>query len=255
MVCFKLLSSHKLFRCLGKFCRIENTPDSKWNLVRRWRATKHSRNAVVFGDSDRIKFVIVATNATECHSQERRADLNDLSVNVVRFQFGLVWFNDLNITDHQETCADDILGSFFRCFCRHQVASDLLTHKSVEWFVLLIRGDQIIAITPRMFGEDVVRCPHHVCVPGQVEPVPRPTLAVGSRIEQPIDHGFECLRRLVADKRCDLGRRRWQARQVQADSPQPREAISIRNGFQTLGIESRQNESIEGNQRPHGVSD
>ena len=142
----------------------------------------------------------MTADAAEGEAHEGLADLDHLRVDVIGLHLRLVRVHDLDVAHHEEAGGGDLGGVVFGGLRWHQIARDLLADELVKRFVGVEGVDQVIAIPPRMLGIDAVRGAHHVRVAGEIEPVPRPALAVGFGVEKAVHHLFECLRRGVALK-------------------------------------------------------
>ena len=79
-----------------------------------------------------------------------------------------VRFNNLDITQHQETSCRNVVGFLLRCRSLHQIARYLLANETIEWLVIVESFDQVIAITPSVLSENTVRCADHVGITSQI---------------------------------------------------------------------------------------
>ena len=94
-------------------------------------ALENCRECVVVRLEDRIKFVIMASNATESHSQERFADRVELLVHCVHDQLLTIWLGKYFGTKHQETGA----GFGFAIAIGDQITRELLDNERIDRFV------------------------------------------------------------------------------------------------------------------------
>ena len=107
-----------------------------------------------------------------------------------------------------------------------QVAGQLLDRELVERQVAVEGVDDPVAVLPdRARGVDAVAV--GVGVAGQVEPVPAPALAVVRRGEQPVDQPLVGVGPGVGEEGLDLGGRRRQAEQVEAEPADQRRAVGL----------------------------
>ena len=243
---FEFLPRFELGGCFGEDGAVEAAPHAHvGHLVRGRRTAQRSRDAVVILQPDRIELVVVAAHATERHAHERLADLADLRVDVIGLHLGLVGIHDLDVAHHEEAGGDDVLRVVLGGFRRHQVAGDLLADEFIERLVRIERGDEVIAIPPRVLGIDAVRGAHHVGVAREIEPVPRPALAVGFGGQEAVHDLLKSLRRAVVGELQDLGCRRREARQVQAHAAQPGVTIRIAGRAQLGALDSGENEPVQ----------
>ena len=177
---FELFARSKLSRSLRQCGAVDGAPHAHiWHFVRGGRAAEHARDAVVVIDSDGVKLVIVAAHTAERHAHESLADFDHLGIDVIGLHLRLVRVHDLDVAHHEEARGDDFLGVIFGGLCGHQISRDLLTHELIEGLICVESVDEVIAIAPRMLGKHGVRSAHHVGITGEIEPMPRPTFAVG----------------------------------------------------------------------------
>lgn len=94
--------------------------------------------------------MIVTSRARRRDSKERLTQGRDLIVREIDSKLLWVSFVDRILSDRQKRRRRKLLGLLCRVFGGKQIASDLLTQKLVERFVLEKRFDDIVAITPRM---------------------------------------------------------------------------------------------------------
>ena len=106
------------------------------------------------------------------------------------------------------------------------IAGELLEDEPIEGLVGIEGADHVIAIPPgeRLGGVALVAV--GLGVPDQVEPVPRPALAVGRAGEQVVDQPLDRVRgpREVFQKRCPFFGRRRQPGQVEEQPAHQRPA-------------------------------
>ena len=100
-----------------------------------------------------------------------------------------------------------------------QVAGDLLEDEPVVGQVAVEGADQPVAIAVAVGIEPgLERVGLVLAVPGDVEPVPAPALAVVRRGQQPVDDPGEGVGRIIAEEGRDLLGGRRQADQVEGDA-------------------------------------
>ncbi len=133
---------------------------------------------------------------------------------------------------------------------RQQVARYLLDRELVERLVRVERPDHIVAKCPDR-PRRVIRVAGRIGIPRQVQPLPRPVLAVCRGRQQLVDQPLVCLRLLVIHKCLNHIRRRRQAGQVKRHAAREREAIGLRLGRQTFAIQAIEHERIH---RMHAVA-
>ena len=108
------------------------------------------------------------------------------------------------------------------------VTGELLADELIPRFVLVERSHHVVAIAPglrtgRVGGGVAVR----IRVARHIEPVTRPTFAVGRRGEESIDDPLMGLRRGIREKGIDFRRFRKQSGEIERDPPQPGRAIGL----------------------------
>ena len=113
--------------------------------------------------------------------------------------------------------------------------------------VVVQRLNDPVSIPPGMRIRPVVRSHVRVVfrVAGDVEPVPRPSLAIARRIQQPINQFRERVRRSIAQKLVTLLDRRRQSGQIETRSPQQRVTIRAVGVRQSGLFLLRQDKSID----------
>ena len=115
------------------------------------------------------------------------------------------------------------------------ITGDLVSQELVIRLVGIDRANHPIAVTPRMVSPLVSLEPMRVGVMSHVEPVPRPTLSIMRRFEQPIDESFIRPRIAIPFKRRDLVRRRRQAMQIKRQPPNQRPPVGLGRGRESIG--------------------
>ena len=114
------------------------------------------------------------------------------------------------------------------------VAGDLLLHEAVVGLVLVEATRSRNRDSARRWGGLVRFEAVALGVARQVQPVPRPALAVVRRGEQPVDDLLEGVRGLVGEERLDLFRRGRQAGQVERGAADQRDLVSRGSGLDIL---------------------
>ena len=105
-------------------------------------------------------------------------------------------------------------------------------------------GDVVIEFVPGGLGED-----------DQVQPVPRPALAISGRREQPIDQRLIGDGRPIGHERRDLRRAGGETGQVERQTADQGPTIGLGGGGQSPGLERRQDEPVDRRPRPALVLD
>ena len=129
---------------------------------------------IIVGLEDRIKFMIVASNTTERHSQKRLTDRIELLVDGIHDQLFAIWFRKNFGTKDQETGT----GFGFLIAVGEQVTGQLFGDKRIDRFVRIERLDNVIAISPSVSESDIFVEAVRVGISGYVQPVPSPSHSV-----------------------------------------------------------------------------
>ena len=183
-------------------------PDAVACFERRLRTAEHASERVVVLLADGVELVIVAAHAAQRHAEEGGAHLAHLAVHEVMLHLQLVDGVDVHITQHDETGRNEILTALLRRGGRQQITRELLANEAIVGFVMVKGIHEVVAIPPRVFRKNFTFCADLLGITHEVQPVPRPTLAVSVRIQQAIHHALVRLWRVVRDKGGDLLLRR-----------------------------------------------
>ena len=131
-----------------------------------------------------------------------------------------------------------------------QVAGDLLDGEPVVGQVAVEGVDDPVAIAPDVGPEGVGAESGRVGVAGQVEPDPRPPLAVAGVGEEPIDGLLVSVRGGIVGEGLDLARRGGEPAQVEADAPQEREAVGLGRRREPFPLQAVENPGVDPVPRP-----
>ncbi len=134
------------------------------------------------------------------------------------------------------------------------VAGNLLDSELVERHVSVERVDHPVAVLPDA-APIVFFVAIGVGVSGEVQPGPRPTLAVVRRGEQAIDDALVGVGLAVGKERVELGNGRGKARQVQREPTKERRLGCFRRGRHVFALEACQHEPIDPVTRPRRLID
>jgi hypothetical protein len=137
---------------------------------------------------------------------------------------------------------------------RQHVAGQLLDREPVERHVAVERVDHPVAVLPHR-PEAVLLVTVRVGVPGEVEPRPRPPLAVMRRGEQAIDDALVGVRGGVGEEGVALLERRGKADEVERDAAEQRFPRGFGRWRQPLGLEPGEHEAVDGRADPALVAD
>ena len=147
------------------------------------------------------------------------------------------------LIDHRvamEAGGDDVVGRV----AGEEIASDLAAREGVEGHVVVESPDHPVAIGPDP-PLAVLLIAVGVGIAGQVEPPPRPALAIPRAGKQSIDELFISLGAVVGDEGVELGWRRRQADQIEVDAPAERGPIGFDSRPQPFAGEPVADEEID----------
>ena len=133
---------------------------------------------------------------------------------------------------------------------RKQVTGDLFHRKTVVRQVPVQGPNYPIAPRPDVQAERVGAVAGGIGIAGEVEPRSRPTFAIRGRAEQAVHQPFAGIASGVVHERVHL-RRRWrQTGQIQRQAANQRVTIGWWRGFQSILLQLRENEEVDGVPRP-----
>ncbi len=213
-------------------------------VVERTGAVEDAGQRVVVGGRDRVELVVVAARAAERLAEERAADQVELFVDGVEHQLRLVLFGQHARTERQEA-GRRVAVDADPWFVDHQVAGDLQLREAIERQVLVVGGDDPVAIAPRIGEGEVLVEAVAVAVAGQVEPMARLAFAVVRRSQQFVDErGEGGLVRLCGEALALFGGR-WQAGEHVGGTAQQGRVVGAWVGAQALLSLGRRHEAVE----------
>src|SRR5262249_4522869 len=128
---------------------------------------------------------------------------------------------------------------------RQQVASQLLDDELVIGQVAVESADQPVAPAPGERTAGVLLVAIAVGVARDIEPVPRPPLAVMRRRKETVNKSLVGVGAPVAEEGIDLGRCRRQAGQVEAETANQRGAVRLGRGRKSLLLQPRQDKAVD----------
>ena len=127
---------------------------------------------------------------------------------------------------------------------RQQVACQLLDREPIERHVAIEGIDDPIAPPPHV-ALAVSLIAVAVGVSRGLEPRERHPLAVARRLQESIDDVAIGIHRSICHEPIDLGRRGRQADEIERDAANPRRAVRVRSGPQTLSLEPFEHEGVD----------
>ena len=128
---------------------------------------------------------------------------------------------------------------------RDLIAGDLFHDELIVRLVGVEGADDVVAIAQGIGIGDILVHAVGVGIASEIEPVPRPALAIMGRGEQPIDDLRERLGRLISEEGVDLLGGRWQPGQVERGAAYQGPLIGRRGRRQPLFLELGQDETID----------
>ena len=195
--------------------------------------------------------MIVALRAPNGHAHERRGDdLERLGHDLV-LGCGGVRAGAGAVGCHPQKTGRGELVDLFRIQAgvrrrNHFIAGELFADKPIPRHVVVERADDVVAIAPCPAPLGVaLGVALRVGVPGDVEPVASPALAVIWRSQQAIDQLVVGLRRFVGEKFRDLFRGGRQSGEVERRAPDERAFAGLRRETKSVGIQSAQQEGVD----------
>ena len=209
---------------------------------------------VVVAGADRIELVIVAAGAAEAQGHDRLPHRVDRVLDrevVVLFRIEAE-----AARDREKPSGRHALGiRLGRSLRGEDIAGDLLAEKLVVGEIAVEGIDAVIAVAPSDRNGIVCRLAGGVGVANDVEPVARPSLAIGLGGEEPLDHLLEGIGRGVGKKRLDLRGRRWQAGEIEGRPADERATVGAGKGGDSRLFLPSANEAVDRRPTPRLVDD
>ena len=203
---------------------------------------------VVVGRRDRVELVVVAAGAADGQAEEDRADgpgdLGQLRLPLHRRVE--VAGDNLARTAAAEAGGDQGLG-----IAGAQLVPGELEGEELVVGQVVVEGlDHPIAIAPGVgpFGVEFEAV--GVGVVGQIEPVLRPSLAVGGAVEEAVDDPFVCIGEIVVQEGPDLLGGRRQAGEVERGAADQADAVELGGVLEFQGLHLGEDEPIDRIARP-----
>ena len=132
------------------------------------------------------------------------------------------------------------------------VAGKLLGQEAVVGFVGVERPDDVVAVTPGVGAKGILAIAVRLGIADQVEPVPRPALAVARRGQQAVDQALVGVGRVVGQECVDFLGGRRQPGQVEGRAADQGRLVGLRGGRQAVVEKRLENESVDRVSRPVG---
>ena len=217
--------------------------------IRPVHAREDGLERVIFALRDGIKLVIVAARAVDRQTLERahRGAHHVVAIQILRHA---MIHRVLAHRDHQgviprpgrqETERHRGLG----VLGKKRVARHLLLHEARIRLVIVQRPDHVVPIRPGVPARVVMIVAVSVGVVRDIEPMPRPMLAVPGRSEQPCDEFLVSLLVLVGDKRCHLFGSRRQSGEIIVEPADERAAVGFGRWIEVFLLQLCADERID----------
>ena len=194
--------------------------------------------------------MVVTPRTADRQSEKGLADRVDLLIDGIDQQLFLIGRADDFGTHDKEPGRHDVVVPLFLGAEREQIAGQLFGEEPVERLVGVKRVNHVIAKTPGVVVGEVFVRTVGVGITRHVEPVTAPTLSEFGPAQQRIDDFRKRVRRVVSEKRLDVGRGRRNANQVEDDSPQQGWLVGISDRRQPFRLKFSENEAIDVRARP-----
>jgi len=145
-------------------------------------------------------------------------------------------------------------GNFlFHGRVRKLVARDLLNGEFIVRHVPIQGVDNPLAVAPRIGANQILFVAIAIGIMGEVEPVPRPLLAVMRRIKQAVHHALIGIGTLVVQERRGLFKSGGQAGEIETHPAEQRRRSGRRGRRNALAFQTGENEPVDCIGRPGAV--
>ena len=189
--------------------------------------------------------MIVAAGTAEREPQHGAAEGVDAVGEIEMLEIG-VGRVAVALADGEEAGGGDEIGVVTGGSLTGQdVAGDLSSEKGVVGHVGIEGPDHPVAVAAGFPDGVVGAVAGRVGIAGDVEPVPSPAFAVGTRSEEPVDDALPGIGRRVSEEGVELLGRRGEAGEVERDAPQERAPIGERRRLQALGFQPGSDEAVD----------
>ena len=135
-----------------------------------------------------------------------------------------------------------------RCRRRHQIAGHLMANEVCIRQIAIERINHPVPVSPRLAKITLGGKLNQIAgigIPNQIQPVAAPAFAVQGRGKQPVNDAGKCLRGCVRQKGIHLGRRRWQADQVERRPSDQCSLVGGGRGLHSLPFQTGQDVPID----------
>ena len=219
-------------------------------------SVEHSENGVVILLADGVELVVVAARARDGETLKRLGNHVDLVVRPLdpvlqRIHRLEPMLHHAEVSRSQEGLVD--------AQCRvhsgggEQVACQMLPDQLVVGDVGIQGPNQVVAVTPRVGRVRIAFAAMGLAVADQVHPVAGPVLAELGRVEKLVHQVLVGAWRGVGDESPDLSGEGRESSQIVGEAADQSVSVRSRRRFQSLLLQSGQDEAVHGVQRPTGA--
>jgi len=213
-------------------------------MVERLGVAEDAGQRVVVTGGDRVKLVVVATSTTNGLGKEAPGDRFELLVDDVHPQLVLVLVLEVVVTQCQERGGDDVSLPLLQRCRRQQVSGNLFLDEAVKGAILVERFDHVIPVPPSLREQEASQRDRFGKA-NDIQPVSSPAFTEMRRGQQAVDQASVGLRRVVVDECLDLGRRRWQAQEVEVQTADQDDTVCLGGLSQRDGLEPFQQDGVD----------
>ena len=200
--------------------------------------------------------MIVAARAAEPQSEEGFAKHVELIINPIGFVLADIRGSVDGFMQEPKAGGEQGIvrtGSQRTPRIRQQISGKVLGEKAVVGQVFIAGPDQVVPVTPGLGNGIVELMPAGFGKPGQIHPVPGPAFSEMRRGQQTVGHGPASGGRIslgIGEKGLHFLGRGRQASEVKMRPSQPGFGCRILSGKQSVGLQFRENETVDVVLRP-----
>ncbi len=221
------------------------------------RALENAVERIVVAHRHRIELVVVAARAAQREAHGRAAQRVERVLD--RLVHGGVGIHAEPARLRDEPGGHDLAVARRLVGRRQQIAGDLFAQELVVRRVAVEGVDHVVAVQPGLWDRIVAALAGRVGIPGDIQPVAPPPLAVARRGEKSRGRGFQRARRAARPRGlahhgiqfAGLGR---QACQHEAQAPHERLRRRLRAGRKPVRFEFGQDEPVDRRPHPGGLA-
>ena len=210
-------------------------------IVARQERSEERLEPVIVLLKDRVELVVVAAGTADAQPEEDLAgDVGDVveDVGPLPAHVALV----VLVGPQPEKAGGDLELGVVRI---ELVAGELLGEEAVVGLVGVERADDVVAVAPGVGANGILAIAVRLGIADQVEPVPRPSLAVPRRGQQAVDQALVGIGRIVGEERVDFLGGRGQPGQVEGRAADQGRLVGLGGGGQAVLEERLEDESVD----------